>query len=202
MLSVTVNAQFGERITINVDHFGSAEICTGDLNADGLPDVLVSTAFNIQTIDAYLNIGDGTFSERQVLLSNTLTMHYDLACADLDADGDVEVIWAAVNHGLFYHDNLSIVSSLNEAELTSETYFNAFPNPANAQLSITLSPAAEALQKPSMLIFNMNGQWMMEELILDQHKAVYDLSHLSTGQYLIELRAEGVLLQRELLMVE
>jgi hypothetical protein len=177
MLSVTVNAQFGERITINVDHFGPAEICTGDLNADGLPDVLVSTAFNMQTIDAYLNIGDGTFSERQVLLSNTLTMHYDQACADLDADGEVEVIWAAVNHGHFYHDNLSIVSSLEEAELNPEHYFNAFPNPANSQLNFTLSRAAKALQKPSMLIFNMNGQWMMEELILDQYKAGYDLSH-------------------------
>jgi hypothetical protein len=191
---------FGQELTTLA--FNSHSLHSVDIDNDGDIDILTNYD-QTSAVIWFANNGEGTFSAENTVYSQTDYIGLQsVYCADLDQDGDVEVIWAAVNHGLFYHDNMSLVSSLDETELNPENYFNAFPNPANAHLNLSLSPAAMALQKPSMLIFNMNGQWMMEELILDQNKAVYDLSHLSAGQYLIELHAAGVMLQRELLVVE
>lgn len=187
---------------ITSDAFASYSIHSADIDNDGDLDLLC-TYDQTSAVVWFANDGQGEFSEEIYVYQQTDFIGLQsIIYADLDLDGDVEVIWGAVNQGLFYHDNLSLVSSLDEFNIGTEKYLDVFPNPASSSMTIELTAVGLSLSEPSMLIFNMNAQWMMEEIEMNQQSAIYDLSHLSAGHYLLELRSEGVVVERRKVVVE
>lgn len=69
-----------------------------DFNNDGWPDVLAGSiqdgATNSSYFCVYLNNGDGTFSETPPFQTNYVPQR-DLQMVDMDADGDLDMLWAS-----------------------------------------------------------------------------------------------------------
>lgn len=65
-------------------------VCAGDVNQDGLPDLLIA---NIGTNVLYINQGDGTFREAsQQIANNTAGWTSSIALGDLDGDQLPEIV--------------------------------------------------------------------------------------------------------------
>jgi hypothetical protein len=71
---------------------GPTWIAVGDFNNDGIPDLAVTTAAN--TVDISLGNGDGTFQTFDPLATGTGTTPESVAVADLDGDGNLDLIVA------------------------------------------------------------------------------------------------------------
>ena len=74
-------------ITTNPGFFSSAwNLASGDVNGDGLPDLLI-TGPGLENSQVYLNNGDGTFTPGQVILgNNTISSLLDGRLADVNGD--------------------------------------------------------------------------------------------------------------------
>ena len=85
---------FGPRQRIATDADGAMAVLAADLDGDGDPDVLVASSRNT-TFSWYENTdGAGRFGPRQLISSTTGTTQ-TIAAADLDDDGDLDVLAAA-----------------------------------------------------------------------------------------------------------
>ncbi len=98
---VTANRE-GDAITVllndglgtfsqRTDLFGIMElthyVCTGDLNGDGVADLIICTSGDIQVA---MNDGSGGFGATTSYTCGELVLYAD--CADFDADGDLDVV--------------------------------------------------------------------------------------------------------------
>jgi uncharacterized repeat protein (TIGR02543 family) len=96
--SITVidaTTNFEESTTISTTSDSVKDIVTADLDNDGDQDILAAVR-NENSIEYYLNNGDGTFTE-QTPLTTTAEGVYSVTTADLDNDGDLDVLSASVN---------------------------------------------------------------------------------------------------------
>ena len=83
---------FGPRITIDGDPPGVMDIELGDFDDDGILDVALSQAI-FTSIVLYRGLGAGAFAPG-VSLENGAQMAFgDLEAADLDGDGDLDLVW-------------------------------------------------------------------------------------------------------------
>ncbi len=89
---------------------GIKKIVTADINNDGLNDIVVAQGFHIGHIGIYLNLGNGSFSEK--IVADALTLNPNsLAVADFNNDGwkDIvtlsqtmnEIVWLPSQNGNF-----------------------------------------------------------------------------------------------------
>jgi hypothetical protein len=84
-----LGGQFSSPIYIESPAQDTRLVETGDLDGDGLPDVLTA-GFNNDTIAWRRNLGNGRFG-RPVQITNRTDTPTDLLAADLDGDGDLDV---------------------------------------------------------------------------------------------------------------
>lgn len=84
---------FASPIITRSDRFARAwNIASGDVNNDGLPDLVVTGPATLDSSRVYRNNGDGTFSQGQELVfPNAWTAFLDARFADLDNDGCLDV---------------------------------------------------------------------------------------------------------------
>jgi hypothetical protein len=100
-----LGGSFGTRTVIADDAAFLFAVSTADLDGDGDPDVF--SASDGQGLGWQENLGGGAFGPRVVVdrlfhIEGRLT---EATAADLDDDGDLELIWAADEH-LAWYDNL------------------------------------------------------------------------------------------------
>jgi hypothetical protein len=101
LLSLTINAQsnFSERQTITTDFFWRTphNICASDLDGDGDEDIIVGNyggnSFQNNQLMWFRNLdGTGTFGSAIMIPSSDYSMMTSVQAADLDGDGDMDVI--------------------------------------------------------------------------------------------------------------
>ena len=92
------NGTFGTQQTISTEALEARSVFAADLDGDGDQDVLSASAFN-NRIAWYENInGNGTFSTQNII-SNEAYSARSVFAADLDGDGDQDVLSASVSYG-------------------------------------------------------------------------------------------------------
>ena len=84
--------QFAEPVSLSETTDGPSAIVSGDLDGDGDPDVL-TVSRNDRKVAWYANHGGGAFGSQQVITSILSAVEpQDAQLADLDEDGDLDVI--------------------------------------------------------------------------------------------------------------
>ena len=94
-----------QRVIAREAHEGVQELHAADLDGDGDADVLVAPR-NGRPIAWHENEGGGVFSPQRVIAREADEDVQDLHAADLDGDGDADVLWATATYGgkVAWHD--------------------------------------------------------------------------------------------------
>jgi hypothetical protein len=77
-----------------VDGTGTAWVATGDLNGDGIPDIVVANRV-ADTVEAFMGLGDGTFELPQIYAAGART--WTVTLADATGNGKLDIL--TVNKG-------------------------------------------------------------------------------------------------------
>ena len=100
---------FGKSIVTHLSNNYAAEnfwLSSGDVNKDGYPDLLVTSAFADISVEIFLNQGDATFSAGQVVAQSGLAQVTSTALFDGDEDGQLDAIATDAFGSLyFFHGN-------------------------------------------------------------------------------------------------
>jgi len=99
------SGHFTDANTLNAGFNGDMKLKIGDINGDGLEDVLAAGGLLVW----FRNTGEGKFTVQKILSQNT-SWHNCVAIADLDKDGDKDIVSASSfsagsNHYFFWYEN-------------------------------------------------------------------------------------------------
>ena len=85
---------FSTEKVLSTDANNAFSVYAVDLNGDGLPDVL-SASEGDHKIACYMNLGGGAFDNQPIVISTDVAGARSVYAADLDSDGDIDVMAAA-----------------------------------------------------------------------------------------------------------
>jgi len=122
LLSISIDAQtFGERQVISNQAEGIRYIQAGDIDGDGFVDIIAAI---FDKVVWYRNIeGSGDFEDEQIIGFGNGSSR-SLAIADLDNDGDQDVIYSSIfNDLLLWYENLDGAGSFSGEKTISTTVF-------------------------------------------------------------------------------
>ena len=112
------------RITIKsgVEVDGARKVSSADLDGDGDLDIL-ATSGTLNSILWWKNNGDGSFDSTTNTITNALTNVWDVKTADLDGDGDIDVIGSrdADPGNIFWYENDGAGGTWTEHQLNTNT---------------------------------------------------------------------------------
>ena len=154
---------------------------SSDLDNDGDLDVL-SEDDQTNSFFWYENSNGGTSWIRHMITTgfNGSTI-YGVRAADLDGDGDNDIIRSSSNGDVAIHEN--------QVSLTRKDYqqsnFNIFPNPVHDLLTITANEAGVF----DITVFNLLGKIVLSQNTILQ-KTEINLSAIESGIYLVKVSQE------------
>jgi uncharacterized repeat protein (TIGR01451 family) len=96
---------FGTQVIISTLSDAPSYIHSSDLDGDGDADVL-SCAFHIPKVACYKNLGGGLIGAEQVLSTLPGMNLVDVKSADIDNDGDLDVLSGSTSFGIYWYENL------------------------------------------------------------------------------------------------
>jgi len=145
------------RITANTSPF-PVWVVSGDFNKDGVIDLASTGLFN-NSVSIVLGNGTGGFAPPVVFTMNSGSGPHGLATADLDRDGDLDLIVSSS-----YNDKLFIYSNDGAANFTQDTVFAVgdFPNlplpvDLNGDGNLDLVVGNVAIRKVSVFLNDGHG---------------------------------------------
>lgn len=154
------------------------------LNSDAFFDLLIVDNNNSKLYWKENNqmgeFGDSILIEDSYLYKNVYS-------ADLDNDGDNDIIWLGINttthmFNLGYMDN---ENSLSVENFNFENGIKLFPNPATNELAISFSEKVNC----RLSIYDIMGNFIYEQDLVDKVNDL-DIAFLPQGIYLIKLNSE------------
>jgi len=146
------SGSFGPQNVINTGLLGASSVSSGDFDNDGDLDI-VSTCSGHNKIYWNENMdGLGTFSEPYILAQN-LTHPKQGLIADIDRDGDQDVIATAENQIVWFMNTwITGIEDSKSGEINPQGFslLSCFPNPFNSQTAIQYT-----LYQPSDVTINI-----------------------------------------------
>ena len=153
-------------------------VFAADLDNDNDVDVLSASAID-NTIAWYENLdGQGNFSALKVI-DDTVTNCRAVYAADIDGDGDQDVMAASLTDGdLYWYENGTI---LNTEEFSFPS-LKLYPSPVESSLFIESKVAIV-----NILVYDLSGKKVLETPLTNDQ---INLSALSSGLWLVKERTE------------
>ena len=94
ILNQEITAQFGSRMIIDSNTLGISDITIGDINNDGLQDIVIAQKYNFDQIGYYPNQGNGNFGSLQTILNN-INNPLTIVTGDFNNDNQTDVLTGA-----------------------------------------------------------------------------------------------------------
>ncbi|MFC2107281.1 FG-GAP-like repeat-containing protein [Bacteroidota bacterium] len=178
------NGSFGLQKIISTDAGGAEVVYACDIDNDGDFDVL-SACYWDDKIAWYENTdGNGDFSEEQII-SSTVYGAFSVYALDLDSDGDLDVLSAAIDgNKVDWYRNL-IYTKIDEIDNGG---ILVFPNPTNGIINIELNQKYNSQQ---IEISDLTGKKIIDKKKIQQIDSI-DLSNKKNGIYIIRLLLDKV----------
>ncbi|EDM43177.1 hypothetical protein SCB49_11899 [unidentified eubacterium SCB49] len=151
-----------------------------DMDGDGDNDVL-SASFTDGKIAWYENTnGKGNFGE-QIIISDTAKAAQAVFAADIDGDGDIDVLSASgQGDGVVWYENLN--KTIEETNLDISFEYRIYPNPASKEFNIRANSPVVQVQvfnQLNQLVMNINNPSGIETV---------NVSRLSSAMYHIKIK--------------
>ncbi|MDC7997065.1 T9SS type A sorting domain-containing protein [Gilvibacter sediminis] len=160
-------------MTIQDGMTGLSEVELGDVDADGLPDILISL-FSESKLSWFKNIDGSSEFGSEVVISDSEDGIGRLVVGDLDNDGDSDI--------LTYSSTTDLVKYwINETILSTPEFENSlaiYPNPSSELLTINSKQEFKQYR-----IYSILGQLVRGDSFSEQ----IDISQLRKGIYFLEL---------------
>jgi hypothetical protein len=120
ILVVAVNqvyCQFGPRKLLESSNIGITEVITADINNDGFNDIIVAQKYVYDKVSFYLNLGNETFGNNQLIKSG-IENPLSLTSGDYNDDGWVDIVSASTSSGSV-SDTLFLFSNNTDNSFTT-----------------------------------------------------------------------------------
>ncbi|MEO1434491.1 MAG: T9SS type A sorting domain-containing protein, partial [Bacteroidota bacterium] len=189
------NGNFSELMNTSFDNIVEGIVAFADVDLDDDQDVLLTglSSSNMIIAKIYLNDGSANFNE----VSGTPflgILEGDVAFADVDADGDEDILFTGFNSPTMISSKLYrndvLISSINDLALEAE--LSIYPNPfRSGTLNLQFESLATGLV--TIQIFHQNGQLIREQVesvLKGPTHLSLELNGLSAGNYILEVQSE------------
>ena len=165
-----------------------------DLDQDGDLDAAIGSQRS--GVATYENIGSATSPSFQ--LADTLELYFPReaapASADIDNDGDTDILFGLDGGGLMLYRNLRLGTSSETITARASVLLTAYPNPARHTLTIEALGLSVGPARISM--FDLLGREVLRSEFDSSflHRLQVDISHLPAGRYFVKIKQDGTLL--------
>ncbi|WP_417607903.1 FG-GAP-like repeat-containing protein [Owenweeksia hongkongensis] len=160
-------------------------MCFGDFNRDNYPDFVTGYG---QTGDlVWIPNNNGTFGNEIVLKTYNLFTR-EVAVADVDQDGDLDIFCGQHMDGLFLWVNQSAQFSLAENKTGSRFY----PNPSSGAIHIKVQTDSQ------LKVLSVNGQTLQSILLKAGENAIH--LNLAKGSYILKWQEENYTYSEKLII--
>lgn len=160
----------------DIDNDGDKDLIVGNYNGD---------------LKYYKNTGDKTNAsfELQTGVNNpfdnfSFNLMSIFALADIDDDGDSDIVIGDYNGDISYLENTTVLTSLENN--VNSNLFSLYPNPATDKLNIRLQEPSSG----SVSILDMNGN-VLKSQQLNGLESTISTSNLVNGTYLVKISVEN-----------
>jgi len=151
------------------------------------------------------NNGSQNFTKIDLGTGNPFTGTFQIIPADLDNDGDFDLVGAAwYGNKIAWWDN-NAVTGIEDDKLKKDTgLLESYPNPFNPQT--TLSFTLEQDQFVQLDVYNVRGELVANLnkgiLTAGQHSINFDASHLESGIYFCRLTSPQKVFSRKITLLK
>jgi len=176
-----------------------------DFDNDGDNDLLGVAQNPNANPDLYFYKNDGAFNFSTTVLCSDIEHIYAGIPADLDRDGDQDIIVAAnESDKIIWWENIQSQTSINDNELTDNVVINVFPNPAADKTSVSFDLLST--ENVKLILCDSNGK---DVSTLNEYKfnvgynsISIDTSNLTCGTYYCKLYINEKLSVSKIIVVE
>ena len=182
--------------TFNNEHIiseltnGAHSVHAEDMDNDGDMDVLSASAID-NKIAWYENLdGQGNFGAQLLIDQENIIQGRDVFAADLDNDGDMDVLAASQNNQtIAWYENLTIlgIEDVNTSNVV------LYPNPVKTTLNVNLVNNSDIIL---IKIYNTLGVLVLQN---NNPTNSIDLSNLSNGLLIVQLQTEKSIVTKKVI---
>jgi hypothetical protein len=145
----------------------------------------------IARYDTFIN-NMGTFSRIDSNYSEIQTpMRSTVAIDDLNNDGVYEMVVGNKLGGLRFYRQVKNVLLETAAVNTDDISIDVFPNPAQASCNIFIHSSGLLPDEAHVNVTDISGKQVLSKTIYTKANNRLDITHLSEGLYLLDIRVEG-----------
>ena len=182
-----------------------------DVDSDGDMDLLmtgVSVNTDLPNVNLYVNDGNGVFSVFQDVPFEEVYIGSDGVFADIDGDGDEDILITGLNTlgvpsaRLYLNESPTVI--IDPQPDAPPFDFTLFPNPAhNGQVQISYE--SDINTKLNLTIYDLHGRTLRQQEVcfcLSADSLELDLSNLPQGTYFVQLQDGERVGVRKLVLLE
>ena len=156
----------------------SVPILGYDITGNGLTDLIVGNAHGYGLWWMEQSVQNGLRSWTRHLIDDSAAQYHDLKLADIDNDGDIDILSASAYDGTiawYEHSPILGVNTSNQLD------FSLYPNPTSGKLTINSNQKINNIE-----VYSQLGQLILSV----PKKNEIDISYLNSGIYFIKITDE------------
>lgn len=132
-------------------------------------------------------VAQTTFGPQQVIIEPELEGVQEVFAADLDNDGDLDVLSASSGDGkIAWYENLWSLVGVEDFK-KPDAWFTLFPNPSSSQTYIQMEPEALQGNTIGLRITDAQGRWVLAKAALNAGSFPFALPQVPDGIYFVTL---------------